>query len=59
MAPVEAAAEDALDDEVVGRRGGAYAYADVDLPLRRDVEVGDGEDLLLLVVQLAGDVMRP
>ena len=51
MAPVEAAAENALDDQVVGCRGWPNAYADVDLPFGRDVEVGDGEDLLLLVVE--------
>jgi len=54
FAPVEAAAEDAFDDEVVGGGGGADADADVDLPVGRDVEVGDGEELLLLIVDGAG-----
>src|SRR5471030_1098445 len=51
FAPVEAAAEDSFDDEVVGCGGWADADADVDLPLGRDIEVSDGEDLLLLIVQ--------
>src|ERR1700744_5509323 len=51
MAPVEAAAENALDDQVVGCRGWPNAYADVDLPFGRDVQVGDGEDLLLLLAE--------
>src|ERR1700677_1516690 len=54
FAPAEAAAEDAFDDEVVGGGGGADADADVDLPIGGDVEIGDGEELLLLVVDGAG-----
>src|ERR1700723_838410 len=49
-APIEAAAEDGLDDQVVGGPCGADAYANVDLPKGRDVEIRDDEDLLLLVV---------
>lgn len=49
-APVEAAAEDGLYDQVIGRRRGADANAYVDLPNGRHVEVSDHEDLLLLVV---------
>src|ERR1700723_3338535 len=54
-APVEAAAENQFDDEVIGRGGGADADTEVDLPHRRDIEVGDDEELLLLVVH-GGDV---
>src|ERR1700723_2344241 len=54
-APVEAAAENQFDDEVIGRGGGADADTEVDLPERRDIEVGDDEELLLLVVH-GGDV---
>lgn len=50
-APGEAAADDCFDDEVVGGGGGAEAYAEVDLPFWREVEVSDDEDLLLLVVE--------
>ena len=59
LLPVEVAAEDAFDDPVIGGGGGADAHADVDLPLRRHVQIGDGEDLLLLVVQRVESPMRP
>jgi hypothetical protein len=49
-APVEAAAEDGFHDQVVGCRGGTNADADVDLPNGGHIEIGDDEDLLLLVV---------
>src|ERR1700754_150751 len=49
--PIEAAAEDPFDDEVVSGCGGSYADANVDLPFGRDVQVGDSEDLLLLLAQ--------
>ncbi len=49
-APVEAAPEDSFDDEVVGGGGDTDADAEVDLPLGRDVEVSDGEELVLLIV---------
>ena len=51
LAPGEAAADDAFDDEVVGGCCGTEADAEVDLPPGRDVEVGDDEELLLLVVE--------
>src|SRR5665213_3615176 len=54
IAPVPAIADDALDDEVVRSRRRAEADAEVDLPFGRDVQVGDGEDLLLLVMQAGG-----
>ncbi len=44
-----------FDDPVVGGGGGADAYAEVEFPIGRDVEVDGGEELLLLVVE-AGDV---
>ena len=49
--PIEVAAENGFDDPVVGAGCRAYAYSDVDFPLRRDVEVGDYEYLLLLVME--------
>ncbi len=45
------AAENGFDDPVVSAGCRTYAYSDVNLPLRRDVEVGDCEDLLLLVME--------
>src|SRR5690348_8403254 len=51
MAPVEAAAENAFDDQVIGRGSWPHTDAEVNLPLRRDVQIGDREDLLLLIVQ--------
>src|SRR6202789_300942 len=53
--PVEAAAENHFEDEVIGRGGGADADTEVDLPYRRDIQVGDDKELLLLVVH-GGDV---
>ena len=47
--------EDAFHDPVIGGGRWPDAHAEVDLPLRRDVQVDGREDLLLLVVQ-AGDV---
>jgi hypothetical protein len=48
--PIESAAQDAFDYEVVGRAGEPDTDADIDFPQWRDVQVGNGEDLLLLVV---------
>ena len=48
-APVEAAAEDRLHDEMIRRGGSADADPDIDLPDRRYIEIGDDEDLLLLI----------
>ena len=45
------AAENGFDDPVIGAGGWAYAYSDVDFPFGRDIEVGDYEDLLLLVME--------
>ena len=52
-APFEAASDDALDDPVVGGRGGADA--EVDLPVWADVEIDGGKQLLLLNMQ-TGDL---
>jgi hypothetical protein len=51
MAPVETAAENAFDDEVVGGAGCAHSDAKIDLPCGRDVEVGNGEELMLLILE--------
>ena len=50
MAPIEAAAEDAFDDEVVGRSGDTDADAEVNLPCWRHVQIRNYEELLLLFV---------
>jgi hypothetical protein len=49
MAPVETAPEDAFDDEVVSGCGDTNADAEVNLPVGRDVEVGGGKELVLLL----------
>ena len=54
----ESAAQDALDDEVVGAVSGANAHAEVDLPVGGDVEIDGREKLLLLVVQSIDAVDR-
>ena len=50
--PVEASPEDFFYDQVVGSGGKTSADAKIDLPLRRDVQVGHGKHLLLVVVDL-------
>src|SRR5579859_713935 len=47
----EPASQDSLDDQVVAAMGCAHADAEVDFPVRGDVEVDRGEKLLLLIVQ--------
>ena len=49
--PVEVAAQDGFDDQMICGSGGANAYSDVDLPLGRNVQVRHRKDLLLLIVQ--------
>ena len=51
MSPVEAASQNPFDNQVICPSRGADTDADVDLPLGRDVQIGDGKDLLLLIVQ--------
>ena len=55
--PGKVPSQDAFDDPVVGGGGGANAYANVDLPLGRDVEIADEKNLLLLIMKRcdAGD----
>ena len=48
--PVEVAAQDGFDDEMIGGGGGAYTYSNVDFPLGRHVQIRYREDLLLLIV---------
>src|ERR1700728_1856512 len=55
VSPIEAAAENAFHDPVVGGGCRAHAYAKVDLPLRRDIQIDGREELLLLIMQ-AGNV---
>src|ERR1035441_9059158 len=50
-APIESAAENRFDDEVVGGAGGADADPEIDFPYRRDVEIGDEKELMLLVMR--------
>ena len=45
------AAHNPLDNQMVGARCWANTNADVDLPFRGDIQVGDYEDLLLLIMQ--------
>src|ERR1700691_2822372 len=49
-AQVETAAEYAFDDQVIGGGRGTDTYADVDFPYGRHVQIGHGEDHLLLIV---------
>src|SRR5271156_1674187 len=51
LSPIEAPAEDTFHNQVVGTSGRADTNTDIDLPLGRNVEIGYGEDLLLLIVK--------
>ena len=51
MRPREAAADDALDDQMVGGASCADAHAEIELPLRGQIEVDAREELLLLIAQ--------
>jgi hypothetical protein len=57
MRPVKVASQDAFYDEMVGSRGSAPADTRIDFPLGIDEEIGDREDLLLLIVE--GDKIPP
>jgi hypothetical protein len=47
---IKAIADDAFEDEVVGRAGKSPAEAEIDFLLRGEVQVNGGEYLLLLLV---------
>src|SRR6202453_548689 len=49
-APVESATENGFENKMVGGRCRADAHADIDFPQGRYVEIGNQEDLLLLIV---------
>ncbi len=49
--PVKTTAQDAFDDQVIGRRRRSNSDAKVDLPLRCHIEIRDHEKLLLLLAQ--------
>src|SRR5581483_11688852 len=51
LLPAEPIAEDHLHQQVVGAAGGADADTEVELPLRAEVEVDGGHDLVLLLAQ--------
>jgi hypothetical protein len=43
--------DNAFEDEMVGRARGAHTDTEVERPLRPEIEVNGGEELLLLVFQ--------
>jgi hypothetical protein len=49
--PGKTPSDNALDDEMVGRAGRAHTDTEVELPPRPEIDVNDGEKLLLLVFQ--------
>ena len=51
MVPIEAAADDTFHDQVIGGTGDANAHAEVEFPLRSEIYVNRGEELLLLLAQ--------
>src|SRR5579875_1055411 len=52
--PGEASANNSLNDEVIRGCRRSDAGAEVDLPLGRNIQVGNEEDLLLLKVERVG-----
>jgi hypothetical protein len=60
--PAETPAYDPLHNQVIGRTGSSHSNSEVDLPLRRKVQIGCEEELLLLIakrVKSAGISMHP
>ena len=51
VGPGETAAHNALNDQVVGGAGDADSDTEVELPVRRKIQIDGGEELLLLVVE--------
>jgi hypothetical protein len=49
--PGKTPSDNAFDDEMVGRARGAHTHTEVELPLRPEIDVNGGEELLLLVFQ--------
>ena len=48
---IEAVAENHFGDEVVGGAGEAYAYAELDFPLRSEIEIDGRKNLVLLLAE--------
>jgi hypothetical protein len=57
--PVETAADDAFHDPMVGGGGETDAYAKVDLPDERDVEIDSGKNGCYCLWRLAMFVIPP
>src|ERR1700722_18009245 len=51
MRPVEAAPHNSLHDQVIGGRGYSHTYPEVDLPIRRNIQIDRRKKLLLLIVE--------
>src|SRR5580698_4453151 len=51
MRPIEAPADNPFYDEVIGARRGADSYTEINLPVRRHVQINRREELLLLIVE--------
>jgi hypothetical protein len=49
--PIEASAQDSLDDEVICRSRRTNTNSDVDLPIRRGIKIGHDKELLLLLME--------
>src|SRR5271165_1289817 len=50
--PIEAPSEDSFHNQVVSGGGRTDTNPDINLPLGRNVEIGDCKDLLLLIVKV-------
>src|SRR5580658_3044101 len=47
---IKAIADDSFEDQMVGRAGKSHTESEIDFPLRREIQVNRGEDLLLLLM---------
>src|SRR5271156_2724664 len=47
---IESVTDDCFHDQVIGRASQSDAQAEIDLPLRRQVQIDCGKDLLLLLM---------
>jgi hypothetical protein len=57
--PGKTPTDNALDDQVIGRSGRTHAHPKVEFPLRPQIDVNGGEELLLLIFQGIGTVRDP
>lgn len=58
VSPGKTPADNALDNQVIGRPGRTHSHSEVKFPLRPQVEVNGWEELLLLIFQWIETIQR-